>query len=745
MRAAALALFAVSLGCTGARQPTPAELDPLAPERPRRAALPDDAELGAGRLAALVLADRPDSAVAVLQTLREVEVERRARGEAPSGLLDNAEDLIGSMAGPRGHNARAEAMLGRDDLDPTLRKRLQQTVDAHPLRYAEVRLAEERRFRIGSVFNRVAAPLSQLAMHGFLNPIDSVRSVLSTFLTTWSFPATSVRERQALRAYEEYLARNPEGEDAEYARKRAAHHRARVDTQVREKSQDAAAGALQARRPQAALLYLERVDALGPVDPRTAELRRRAGEALREQRIRLVSSLGARRPNYAEDRGTREALHALTVRTLIEPMSEIALRAHLAGPTTAPKGERLVLSAFGELAEEDEDGFFALVDRIRRLRADSPMARHADAWWRDPSRHAFGSYRAAQKRERSDQTRWLVLGRHARGVQRRGLPRPFEYLIELPGVVSSLVTLPVRLIQLPSASQRFGARVTRAGERYLQRYPQGQHAEAVHADLGERYAKSGRWTGALQHHRALSDADPAELRRFGDRIAEQMFQAAGRERRTDMRLAIYRSIVREYPESAAAGDAREEVRELLRDATPQGIRVSREFLQESPELWDASALGLRSELMDSETGNGELHPDGVTLLGRNTIRVALEDRDPVIRNVPPENFARFVSLLEDVSYRLLATDPRENPAPDPQRDQFFDRARLGLLDRADHRPTARSDAVFLGRKEKHGPVFARKSILPIELVVRGDLESLGLAPVPRLILPEPTADAFLYE
>ncbi len=126
------------------------------------------------------------------------------------------------------------------------------------------------------------------------------------------------------------------------------------------------------------------------------------------------------------------------------------------------------------------------------------------------------------------------------------------------------------------------------------------------------------------------------------------------------------------------------------------------------------------------------------------MRVELKEREPVMRKVPEEDFARFISMLEEVSYQQLATDPRESAAPDPQRDLFFERARLGLLHRADARPTARSEAVFLGSHEKHGAVRSRESILPIDLVIRGDLESLGVSPVPRIRLPKPSPDAFLY-
>ena len=180
-------------------------------------------------------------------------------------------------------------------------------------------------------------------------------------------------------------------------------------------------------------------------------------------------------------------------------------------------------------------------------------------------------------------------------------------------------------------------------------------------------------------------------------------------------------------------------------ASAQRIRVSRDFLLEFPELWGSAALGLRPELFDDEHDNGEIGEDGIFLLGRTYVEISLEGRDPLVRMIPPQQFAHFVALLEEASYHQQATDAREQPQPDPQRDLFFERARLGLLDVADLRPTARSQAEFLSTQEKYGNVRHRRSILPVELVLRGDLDNLGLAAFPRIRLPREEPDAFLYK
>jgi hypothetical protein len=338
----------------------------------------------------------------------------------------------------------------------------------------------------------------------------------------------------------------------------------------------------------------------------------------------------------------------------------------------------------------------------------------------------------------------VLLGPLARGPARRGLPRPLEYLLAATALPVSVISLPVRLLQLPAASRAANPAVLRAGERYLARFPQGTHAPSLHRDLERRSAAAGLYTRALEHNRARSGSARAS-RRYRELLARGLLEAAPRERRRDMRVALYAEVLSNYADTPSALRARRELRELLEQSSPQQIRLSRGFLLENPALLARDALGVREELLDGDGDNGELAEQGVTLLGQRWVEIALEDREPLRERVPAANLARLAALLDETAYRALASDPREKPAADPQRDAFLERARLGLLDEPDRRVSARSEAEYLSAREKHGLVRTRGSILPFELVVTGDVESLGLGAAPRLRTPEPEPDSFLYE
>jgi len=143
----------------------------------------------------------------------------------------------------------------------------------------------------------------------------------------------------------------------------------------------------------------------------------------------------------------------------------------------------------------------------------------------------------------------------------------------------------------------------------------------------------------------------------------------------------------------------------------------------------------------------------VTLLGGRMLEIAMlapsgdEDDEPnmIRQTVSAERLSRIVSLLEETSSRNALLDPLAEQGSDARRDFFFERARLGVADTPDARPTAESTYAFVGMREKYNMVRSRESILPVEIVISGSLPDLGLGAFPRLRTPKQTPDAVLFK
>ena len=188
-------------------------------------------------------------------------------------------------------------------------------------------------------------------------------------------------------------------------------------------------------------------------------------------------------------------------------------------------------------------------------------------------------------------------------------------------------------------------------------------------------------------------------------------------------------------------------------ATPHYIQISRGFLLENPEVAGPYGLGLAPGLLDDNAANGELHPDGVALLGAREIEVNLlapsgDDEAPplpVHTTVSEEHLARIVAQLEETSFRNSLLDSDDPVQFDPQRDVYFERARLGLADDIDRRSYAEAGYVYRGMRERYGMVRARESILPFDVVIQGSLTDMSIGAFPRIRMPKKTPDAILYE
>lgn len=734
----ALPVLLLCAACGTPAGPTP-EL--VSHARPAPAPLPSAIDLESAQVADLVLADRGAEAAEAALAVAALEQLARAEGAAPPGLADNAAELVAAQRGPDAYAAFARRELADGVDDPRLERRLDEYLAAQPLARAEGHRAAQRRGAVASWINRASAPLSRAALGGVLLPFEAGRAALSTLLAQHQQPGISTRERQALAAYQDFLARHPDAQEAPEIKERVAEYRARLTAAERTKALDAAEHALGAGSPALALMHVERAERLPGSEPREAELRVRAEIALAERQHRLEQSY---RVEHAPLGPNELAAESELVRwLLLAPPDRAGRAADWLVVPASQEDERAFVSALGRRARGDEDGYIAALEPIAAADpATSAMERHARWLLASPDQNPYGAFRRALRAERSAQQRWLWLGRYAKGRTRRDLPRPLEWLLDVPGFAVSTITLPQRMIAFYSARDRFADPVLRTGERYVARHPDGVHADEVREALETRYARREQWNAVLRLYEARAEPDPARLADYRSKVAARAVAFARQQPRIDVRMAIFTGVARDYSDTPEAAEAQALLRDLVEHSTPQQIRLSRGFLEEHPELWRPDALGLRPELFDGE--GDELSDDGVTLVGQTAIEIALVGREPELRRIPPENFARFVALLEEASYERLVGDAREHPQPDPQRDLFFERARLGLLDQPDMRPAAGSHAEFKSSREMHGLIRAGEPLLPIDFVIRGGLDDMGLAAYPRVRPPEETPDAFLY-
>lgn len=756
LRSAAAALGLAALAAAGCHTPVglPAG-SAFAPDVHPAPREPDAADDTAAEIARAALVSNSEETAGALRRLRAIETVLKAADEPSTGLMPFALDLRNaSLDDRRAYTSATRELLARKDLDPAHRAELELFVSDDPLVLAGDRLRDAWLLEFGRAFNALAEPLGQSIMTTSLAPYRVAQSLLNYALVIYQEEALSLQRRQALAHWKEYLERNPGAPEAEALRPRIQEAQARWLRTQRDRAVHVAEKALDVGEVRLALVYADRALRYQPEDRRASELRSEAATRLLEirdlERRSVAAAPGGGPLEHAEEQ--RRLAHALLL-----PRGDVDAAARSLEDAD-PHGSLVDEARFARaLAAGDAGDDDAMWRRLEALAGASPersnMARHAAALLGDPQVATYRAFRSARSGSRWARVRWVLLGPFYQGLPDRGLPRPLEWMVDVPQLAQAVAGTPMRLINVPwekplPAAQQAAV----AARRHLRRHPTGAHSAEVRDWLEAYESQRGNWVAAYSAAEGRPDADLRHVAELREKAASQALEAALQEKTVDLRVGMCRQVGISYPGTRAARAAGEVAHTEVREATPERIRIARSFLEENPKLAGPEGLGMRPELLDGDPANGELHPQGITLLGGRAVEVdylaesgSAKDPPRVRREaISDERLARVVSLLEETSYRKMLLDPLADVEPDARRDLYFEKVRLGLAGEPDPRPAAASTYAYRGVGEKYGIVRTPESFLPFDIVIQGSIDSMSLGAFPRIRPPKETPDAILY-
>jgi len=741
-------IAALALLCA-CHTPVPPPLNIL--EQPGKPPLlaPNAADIATRDIAVAVLRDQPNEAAEPLIALHRFETTLRAQEGESTGLVPWAQYAVDACIPERdAYRTRVKKLLKTKDLDPALRTQLEVDVADDPLALADARMHDAHVERYGSFFNRIAAPIGRSLFSGIFMPISLSHGLTEAIVDDVERDPLSFRERQALVHWKTFLARNPEDAEAPAVAKKVAHYDRLYRATRRKHYLEITEKALEHGQPKRALQYARLLLDFDPRDEQARALFQRAQAAQALDQAWLERSLQA--PLGPLDTELQPEIRARSLALLLDQPA----------PTPSPGRHNPLASeiAFSEasalVATGQEDRAEKVLHKLASVSPKrSTMGRHAAALLDQPKLMPYLAFRDARSRDNWLKTRWLALGPLANGFPDRGMPLGLNEVLGAPLLLNSIATLPTRLLYYPRMKPwPFGRAPALYARLYLERFEQGEHREEVLAWLEKHELRTGNELGALEIARRRQGANTRDLSKLEEGAAKQLLEYAKREKRRDMHMKWLEETASLFPETRSGQEAGKALRQTFVQASPQHIQITRGYFLEHPELAGPRGLALRPELLDNEPSNGELHPQGVTLLGSNVIQVAYLDRDGdpdepprnAYERIPEAQFARFVALLDETSLRKAMLDSDYEHTPNANRDRFFEHAKLGLVDQPDFRPAVETQFTFQGVREKYGLVRARESLLPVDLVVQGSLYDMSLGAFPRVRMPKETPDAVLY-
>jgi hypothetical protein len=738
----------LTLGCAADRAALPAgsALEPL-PGLPLRA--PDEFDRGTRALASAVLLDDRAGAEAARRRIEALDADRLRSGGAPSGLAPYAADAVNATEHDalRARAARL-ALLDRDDVPEPLERRLETELQDDPLTLADERIADARRTRVGRLFNATMRTLGTSLNNPVLLPYRLATALLGVGLALRVEDELLPPERQALRHWKAFVEQNPTSPEAAALLDEINEAQLRWLETQRARSVRRGRQALEAHQPMVARVHAERALRYAPEDPDAADVRDEAQREIERRYREHARSLEAL--PTADPSQERVLALALLMRDGNVGGKARGLLSAAPDGSLADEAEFAVALATADAGEERES--WREIEALAKVDpARSNTSRHAAALFLSADQNPMRAFEAARRVALRQHFQVLALGPLAAGPRDRDLPRPVEWLLAIPRIPSVLFGLPMRLLRFPfDRPERKKPAVF--ARRYLERYPEGQEASSLRDWLIDYELDRGNAVGALLLAESAPDADPEKLAELEKDASQQALELAKKERNYQARIGLLLQVARRFPETEAADEAGLLVREAAERSSAQSIRIAKSFLVENPAVAGPRGFALKPGLIDGERENGELHAEGMTLLGGNTVEFSYlgpgrgSDDPPERRReqLSPERIARGVAQLEESSELLFRTDPDLRFEPDADRDLFFERARLGVAHSEDPRPEARSSYSYIGTRERFGVVRGRESILPVEIVLQGSFEDFGLGAFPRIRLPKATPDQILY-
>lgn len=715
--------------------------------------VPDSADYAAADVAAAALVSDRDAAQRAIERLEEFDAQRESEDARPTGLLPVSRDLVNStLDDPRRYREATRELLDEDELDPALRRRLDLVADDDPLLLARARMRDSYVISFGRAFNAIAEPLGNSITNTSMAPYRIGRALLAYAIAVYASDPLPLQERQALVHWKGFLEHYPDAPEAEELEMRVKYAESEWLKTQHKKTLATARRALDRDQYGFALIYADRALSYIPEDSAAEEIRDEAAARLRRARANRARSITSAR---ADDVAPPRA-RALAVALCLPDGDVVGAASQLyAEEADGPLGDEALFAvavARGEAGAEDVK-WEIMKNLDERDDSESNMARHATALYRNPEENAYHAFESSVRRNRVDNALWVLFGPYYRGLPERDLPKALSWLIDIPGAAEAATGSPLRLLQLPWTKPLAAAKTAaHYGRRYLERFPNGEHAIEVSEWVETFEKRRGNWMGAYRIAESRSNLTIEELDEYRENAAFQALSFANKAERRDERLSALRKVAQEFADTSAGHQAGLAIRSELSGATPHRIRLSRGFLLENPEVAGPAGLGLRPELLDDDAVNGELHPQGIALLGGNDMAVYYigpsgDDKgEPLMKRetIGDERLARLVSALEEASFENSLLDTDDQLLTDAQRDVFFERARLGLPTDSDPRAGTSAEFAYRGMRERYGMVRSRESILPFDLVLKGSLTNMSLGAFPRIREPRQTPDAFLY-
>jgi hypothetical protein len=158
-----------------------------------------------------------------------------------------------------------------------------------------------------------------------------------------------------------------------------------------------------------------------------------------------------------------------------------------------------------------------------------------------------------------------------------------------------------------------------AGVSYVRNHPNSSDSTEIYKVLASSYEERGMFDRALAYHE-LAGTPKEKIAAIKDKAAQALLSAAAKAKERGARQYYLSRLIDDFAASPAAAEATKKLAEMAKDEN-QGLRMSKQFLMENPEIYGPNGLGLKASLFDGDPRNMEIANRGVNLVSDRELMV----------------------------------------------------------------------------------------------------------------------------
>ncbi len=622
---------------------------------------PDDTDKRARELLIDALTNRKESLAGHLQALQAEDDRLQKQHGTTTGLTEHAQDLVNNTIHDRERYLAAQKDALRNSSAPTRQKYLEAIINRDDLNQSEQLMRQSSTNFWGGLANRLLSSVDLVGVASG-NFIGAAAETAVGQLYALMDRDMAIEERRALARDLDHLKRYPnDPKNAAIAKEIATLEKKKKEALIR-KQLDKAKEALAKGDFDKAIFHGELASFLDAQSKDAEQLREQAQKALGEKAAAQKKSLAAvtESNSSAEQKAdVSRLLQALSLRDSNQiqrvaidldrkyhgkPLGDAARDAESVG---------LELKGWREAAKKT-------LEELAKSSSSPELRQRAAALLQSPEYNLLTPFHDARTDRQLQSAKYVLLGEDF--LRKNLLFAAGAMAAAGPAAVASLGMANALMV-----STNFYAVMTNnpisaqpiidAGVAYVRNHPNSDNAAEVYQVLANAFEERGLLDKAISYHE-LAGSPKEKLAALKDKSAKALLNAASKSSERDLREYYLTSVIDQHPDTPAAAEAMKSLAIAAKQEN-QGLRMSKQFLMEHPELYGPRGLGLKASLFDGKAQNLELADRGVNLVTDSEVLVYYQTPWGVRSEsyaLPKTTTERFFVTLREKNLQVALAD-----------------------------------------------------------------------------------------